>query len=547
MDRRPSALKADIPLFSHAETSTVSHAGGREIKAARMLSDIASVAARLPDAPHVINACADRYWFAVALGAAMLREQVSVLPPDQMPETLADLAAAYRGLYALTDGPAAGGLPSIAVADAASAAGQAATNPLLPADRAAVMVFTSGSTGKPQPHVKSWGSLAAGAAAESERLGLQKDEPIGFVATVPAQHMYGLESSVVLPLCAGHAFHAGRPFYPADVQAALSQIPGRRGLITTPVHLRALVEADIDLPPLQLAICSTAPLPRQWAERFEARYRVPLHEIYGFTEAGMVATRRSARDADWETVRGLRIESRKGRLWAVGGHVSPPAAFPDEIELSGPGRFLLIGRGSDVVNVAGKRTSLAWLNRQLAEIPGVKDGVFVIPDDRPGEVVRPVAFAVAPGLTREQLLLALRGRIDPVFLPRPLHLVDSLPRNPVGKLQREALLRLVDGATSTDWQDEIRVPSDHPALDGHFPGNPVVPGAVLLDHVIDKAAGRLGRCPGPLEVLGAKFARPVRPGEALRLRLTAAGTGTLRFECFSGELLALSGVLRFER
>jgi acyl-coenzyme A synthetase/AMP-(fatty) acid ligase len=96
-----------------------------------------------------------------------------------------------------------------------------------------------------------------------------------------------------------------------------------------------------------------------------------------------------------------------------------------------------------MVNVAGKRTSLAYLNYQLNSIPGVRDGVFVMPDDEGASAVpRLAAFVVAPGLSRGELLAALRQRIDGAFLPRPLNFVDALPRNATGKLPRAAITAL---------------------------------------------------------------------------------------------------------
>jgi acyl-coenzyme A synthetase/AMP-(fatty) acid ligase len=80
------------------------------------------------------------------------------------------------------------------------------------------------------------------------------------------------------------------------------------------------------------------------------------------------------------------------------------------------------------------------LNQKLLEIEGVKDGVFFLPDEGPELVTRLIACVVAPGKTVEEIQLALRRRIDPVFLPRPLLLVPQLPRNGTGKLPREALL-----------------------------------------------------------------------------------------------------------
>jgi acyl-coenzyme A synthetase/AMP-(fatty) acid ligase len=68
------------------------------------------------------------------------------------------------------------------------------------------------------------------------------------------------------------------------------------------------------------------------------------------------------------------------------------------------------------------------------------DGVYFVPEEREADgVTRLTAFVVAPGLTRAQVLAALRERIDPAFLPRPLVMVESLPRSITGKLPRAAL------------------------------------------------------------------------------------------------------------
>ncbi|MEO8163921.1 MAG: AMP-binding protein, partial [Betaproteobacteria bacterium] len=231
-------------------------------------------------------------------------------------------------------------------------------------------------------------------------------------------------------------------FYPADVAAALAQIPGERVLVTTPVHLRALLNEDIALPPLRLMLCATAPLSPQMAAQAEARFRAPLHEVYGFTEAGMVATRRTVEGPAWQCLDNVRLRNGGDVFTVAGGHVESEAAFSDVIQPEGENRFILHGRDADLVNIAGKRTSLGHLNHQLNSIEGVRDGVFFMPDERADHVTRLTAFVVAPGVTREALLGALRDRIDPIFLPRPLHFVDALPRNPTGKLPRESLLQL---------------------------------------------------------------------------------------------------------
>ena len=74
---------------------------------------------------------------------------------------------------------------------------------------------------------------------------------------------------------------------------------------------------------------------------------------------------------------------------------------------------------------------------------GVNDGAFFLPDTGvDGREARLTAFVVAPGMSREQLLEILRNKIDAVFLPRPLYIVPSLPRNDTGKLPRNNLVSL---------------------------------------------------------------------------------------------------------
>ena len=83
------------------------------------------------------------------------------------------------------------------------------------------------------------------------------------------------------------------------------------------------------------------------------------------------------------------------------------------------------------------------LNYHLNSIEGVRDGVFVMPAENPANVTRLLAFVVAPGVSAESILSALRQRIDAAFLPRPLCLVDALPRNALGKLPREDVAKMV--------------------------------------------------------------------------------------------------------
>jgi acyl-coenzyme A synthetase/AMP-(fatty) acid ligase len=438
------------PLLRNFEPGSVfAYRGGVSIPARQFLHDAQQVARELPDNEYVLNVCADRYRFCVGFAAALLRAQITLLPPNQTLDTLQRLQSAYGGVYCLTDSrDAPGPLPTMAFPVLRAFDGVERPIPLIPVSQPAVLMFTSGSTGEPVPHAKSWGTLVESGTAEGTRLNLT-GSGTAVLGTVPSQHMYGLESTVMMPLQCGLAMHAARPFYPADVCDALEGLPRPRALVTTPVHLRTLVSGAGAVPCVDIIVCATSPLTPQLAAQAEARFDAPLYEIYGCTEAGQVATRRTVEAPEWRTLPEIRLREDENGIHVRGGHVHDEILLNDFIELRGEGRFLLHGRKSDLVNIAGKRTSLAHLNFHLNSIDGVRDGVFVVPEDAGGSVARLMAFVVAPGLKPENVLEQLRRRIDPAFMPRRLSFVAALPRNATGKLPRASLQALVSEADAS--------------------------------------------------------------------------------------------------
>jgi acyl-coenzyme A synthetase/AMP-(fatty) acid ligase len=315
------------------------------------------------------------------------------------------------------------------------------------------VLLTSGSTGTPQAHGKAWGTLVrnvdAAARRLAERLGRATLEGLTLVGTVPAQHSYGFESTVLLAMLGGAAFDASRPFFPADIAAALESVPRPRALVTTPVHLRALLRSELALPPVDLVLSATAPLSPQLAQECERRTGGILVEIYGCTEAGQVASRRTALGEPWHTFGELEVRAvaptpalPEGGFVVQGGHVDVETPLADILELDDARRFRLLGRVNDLIHVAGKRSSLGHLNYHLNSVPGIDDGAFWMPPDVADRVVRPIAFVVAPALSDAQVLDGLRGRIEPQFLPRRIVRLDALPREATGKLTERTLREL---------------------------------------------------------------------------------------------------------
>ncbi len=193
-------------------------------------------------------------------------------------------------------------------------------------------------------------------------------------------------------------------FTPAEVVAGLAALPRPRVLITTPVHLRLLVSSGLQLPGVDLVVSATAPLSQELARASEAAFGAALQEIYGSTETGQIASRRTANEADWTLWPGVTLQVGADGAMAQGGHVEQPMLLQDVIEMTDATRFRLHGRTADMVNIAGKRSSLGYPRSSSQCHPGCARRRFRGPRRR---------VRCASGATR-----GTRGR-PPPSLPRP--------------------------------------------------------------------------------------------------------------------------------
>jgi len=435
-----------LPLITHTSLdAVVAWRNGSAISVATFLADAEYVASLLPPGRHVLNICRDRYHFAVGLAAAIISNKVSLLPPTHTPEMVQQLQTFSADVFCLHDHDTCTiALPQVRYPAMPEQHTATTAMPRIDIEQLIAIVFTSGSSGVPIPHAKRWGSLVQNVQAEAERLGLTASTNYSIIGTIPPQHMYGFESTVLLPLQSGNALSSAHPFYPADICSAMTAIPSPRILVSTPLHLRLLAEAELEIPQPSLVLSATAPLSTALAHKVEASFNAPLLEIYGSTETGQIATRRTTQTDEWQLFSGVQLVQRADSTWAQGGHLEGLTPLNDIITPTTATHFQLHGRSQDLINIAGKRSSLANLNHHLNSIAGVLDGVFFMPDELSHDhVTRLNACVVAPGLTAAALLAELRKRIDPVFLPRPLLFVDDLPRNSTGKLPREALQKLI--------------------------------------------------------------------------------------------------------
>ena len=438
-------MSSRFPLFRHAVTDTIVWHKGEAICAASFLYDVMQLVDTLPDKKrYLINLCEDRYHFMVGFAAAMVKGQCNLLPPNRTPDVINGLGDDYAGSYCLFERAISGvELPSVELQIEQVGKGSVENIPLIDGELKVAIAFTSGSTGKPKANPKYWHDLIVGADKAISRFAIQPESVSSLVATVPPQHMYGLETSILIPWCSGIAVHTGRPFFPADICAALAALPGPRLLITTPLHLRACLKAGLTWPELAFIISATAPLSIDLARQAEAMMPTRVMEIFGSTETGSIASRQTTSGSVWQLYEGMSLRLNDQVGFIRGEQLRQPVPLGDQIEQLDQHHFRLLGRNEEMINIAGKRASLGDLNHKLNNIDGVEDGAFFVPDVVGAERLRLAAFVVAPTLDEASVMQALKGGVDSVFLPRPLHLVAALPRNETGKLPRRALEKML--------------------------------------------------------------------------------------------------------
>jgi acyl-coenzyme A synthetase/AMP-(fatty) acid ligase len=436
-----------LPLLPGSlATQAIAYRNQRPVTQAEFLRDILALAAHLPQTGYVFNLCKDRYWFSVALFAAICRGVVSLLQNSTAPENMAALFADFPDAICLGEQatPMLAKMPYVVVPHAdLSASDTPLDMPRIPRLQQIARIFTSGSTGKPQAHIMTFWRMHKCAIAEAERMWMAAGGPCSVLGTVSPQHMFGLEATVLLPIFGGGQFSARQPFFPADVASALAELPEPRLLVSTPFHLRKLMDAKITLPRVSAVLSATAPLSLELAKEVETQLNAPMIEIYGSTETGALATRRPTQGTEWETYSGIELQPNHDRTQAHAEHFDTPQTLNDVVELLSPTRFRLLGRNSDMINIVGKRNSLAFLNQLLLSLPGVEDCAFCMHEsESTDEVSRLVAFVVAPALTSAAIRASLSQHVDPVFLPRPLVFLETLPRDVNGKLPASALAEL---------------------------------------------------------------------------------------------------------
>ncbi|MFT5116667.1 MAG: acyl-coenzyme A synthetase/AMP-(fatty) acid ligase [Kiritimatiellia bacterium] len=444
-------------VFTHTDALVASPPNtslSKIVSCAEFISDVQRLSSQLPEHSYAINLCSDRYAFLVAFCAVIVRGSTNLLPPNKNAATQSLLAEQYPTAYVVHNGDmlvvddvehinVASFLLSANLTELDNAALESIKVPTISVGHLAAISFTSGSTGRSQPNHKTWGSIVHGSAINAQYF-LSKKSLVYVLATVPAQHMWGLETSVYLPLFSSVCVSSAQPLFAQDIVNHLHRLPVPRLLVSTPVHLRYLLSSELMLPQIDRVLCATSPLAQTLACQLEAACGGELMEIYGCSEVGSMAYRRTATTEYWTMFDGLECNALgQGETQVVAKHLPvSEIVLQDRLSFIDSTRFQLLGRNSDAINIAGKRGSITEISNLLLAIDHVQDAAVLIVDHRSAGIERLVAVVVAD-TEKSVIVAALREHLDPVFIPKSLYFVESLPRETSGKLPRKALLEII--------------------------------------------------------------------------------------------------------
>jgi len=362
------------------------------------------------------------------------------------------------------------------MAEAAEAPGEETTTPLsaiFPASfpDVAVVKLTSGSTGAPRGIATPTEALMADDDALTATMGLSREDRL--LTTLPLSHSYGLSSLAIPALVRGAvlAIPEESSVYDPFITAERT---GATFFPTVPAYLDALVR--MSEPParpacLRLVITAGAPLSAATSARFRERFGLPVHVFYGSSECGGICYDREGGAAERGTVgapvEGVCVTLEQGTLEEGVVTVQSPAVslgyLPDGDERLAGGRFragdlavwqdgelALRGRIDDLVNIKGKKVNPREVEAILRGLAGVDDAaVLGVPLPAGGEVLRAVVACPPGRLTTGEVVAWCRSHLSAHKVPRSVILVEALPRNARGKLDR-AVLRAPDLAANAE-------------------------------------------------------------------------------------------------
>jgi acyl-CoA synthetase (AMP-forming)/AMP-acid ligase II len=327
-----------------------------------------------------------------------------------------------------------------------------------------LLKLTSGTTAAPRAVRFRTDQLLADCNQICETMAIS-DGDLNF-GVIPISHSYGF-SNLLTPLIArGVPIALSRDRTPRAVLADLARtnatvFPG------TPVFFQAFCGMDDvpSLPKLRLCVSAGAPLSGAVAKEFFEKFRQPIHSFYGASECGGICYDRDGTTFEDSFVgspmQGVEIEFIEStasssqvrvRSAAVSDGYFPErdeqklgngVFVPDDLLAKRDSALTIVGRVSDVINVAGKKVNPAEIEAQLLRFDGVRQAVVFGRSTGAGLRNEEVAACVqaSPQTTENDLLRFCRDFLSPWQVPKRIFLVGAIPTNERGKMSRRDLAR----------------------------------------------------------------------------------------------------------
>ena len=398
-----------------------------------------------------------------------------------------------------------------------------------------LVLFTSGSSGTPKRIEKTVGLMSREAVITQRLFGRHLEGAV-IAATVDPRHLYGLTFAVWMAMTTGTPVADARTVY----QEQLLEFDRPVALVTTPTFMRML---DTALERPRIAFCLTAAgvLDDEALSRMHAWTGVAVHEIYGSTETGVVASRRhdaGRMNPAWTLIdEGGLEETEQG--WRLASPLLPQGSIllDDRLEMSSDKVFRLLGRRDRIVKIGEIRLSLTEIERVVKEALGLEIralsvkqagrtviGAVVCERTSPGWRGRcPNRIETTGGSIRSRVRAS--GAMSPTGrrTPRARWSCRCLPNS--SNTRRQHMADELKGAlevlsrTESSIEARLVLSEGMSVFDGHFPCLAILPGVVQLNLVETLAAEWAGR---PLRIASIpqmKFTVPLRPGDALLVKL----------------------------
>lgn len=447
----------------------------------------------------------------------------------------------------------------------------------LPAGASAYL-RTSGSSGAPRVIRKRFDQLNAEALALIHIWSLHA-LPATLIASVSHQHMYGLTFRVMVPLHAGLVLDRMPSRYP-ETLAEQTQMHEQCIWITSPALLQRLPDSlpwAALLPRLSRVVSAGGALAEETRKGLLQRHW-PLHEIYGSTETGVIATRH--RQAAWTPLPGVRLQTdSENRLAVCSPWTDGTEQTADVISRSDENSFTLLGRADRILKLEDKRISLSRVEQAALSHPYVSD-IHCAPSPLGGRLCAMVelsseGIAVFRQHGRRRVIQAISNRVreavDPLAVPRHWRFPLALPRNAQSKITRQQVhdcfTQQVRGplwehdtinappspsapglqtGPETECCLNTRIPMDLVYFQGHFPSFPLVPGVVQLGWALEQARAR-DLCNGDTHrIENLKFQHFLRPADPCTMTLKWDNDKRkLYFTVRTGATMTASGRIAF--